>query len=212
MIPFDSEFLRALNKDLKIAPAVPSTGSSSLDRLAKSGKEASGAAGWGSVSYFRVMLRFTPVGLRTLEGASGHSTKLYRKKNEGDARMLRPFLALLGCQVTGEVVRQVSGIPLSGPIIGLILLLAALMVRGGASDEFCRSGQAMLGYLSLFFVPPGVGIMQHLALLRAYWLPMLLALIVSTALAMVSGALVMKSVEQLRLRRRLSIIVNAAAD
>ena len=77
--------------------------------------------------------------------------------------MVRAFLALLGCQEMGEVVRQVSGIPLSGPIIGMILLLAALIVRGGASDEFCRSGQTMLGYLSLFFVPLGVGVMQHLA-------------------------------------------------
>ena len=68
---------------------------------------------------------------------------------------------------------------MSGAIIGMILLLAALMVRGGASDEFCRSGQAMLGYLSLFFVPSGVGIMQYLPLLRAHWLPLLLALIVN---------------------------------
>ena len=125
--------------------------------------------------------------------------------------MLRAYLGLLGCQAAGEVIRQVSGIPLSGPIIGMILLLAALIVRGGASDEFCRSGQAMLGYLSLFFVPPGVGIMQHLPLLRAHWLSILLAVIVSTALAMASGALVMRSVERLRQRRRIPIILNASA-
>ena len=126
--------------------------------------------------------------------------------------MLRTYLALLGCQAAGEVIRQLSGIPLSGPIIGMILLLAVLMMRGGASDEFCRSGQAMLGYLSLFFVPPGVGIMQHLPLLRAHWLPLLLALIVSTALAMASGALVMQSVERLRRGRQLPVILNASAD
>lgn len=125
--------------------------------------------------------------------------------------MLRTYLALLGCQAAGDVIRQVSGIPLSGPIIGMILLLAALMVLGGASDEFCRSGQATLGYLSLFFVPPGVGIMKHLPLLRAHLLPILLALIASTALAMASGALVMQSVERLRRRRRVPIILDASA-
>jgi putative effector of murein hydrolase LrgA (UPF0299 family) len=126
--------------------------------------------------------------------------------------VLRTYLALLACQAAGEVVRQVTGIPLSGPIIGMMLLLAVLMVRGGASDEFCRSGQATLGYLSLFFVPSGVGIMQHLPLLRAHWLPVLLALIVSTALAMASGALTMHSVERLRQRRRIPIAINALAD
>jgi holin-like protein len=125
--------------------------------------------------------------------------------------VLRAYLALLGCQAAGEVVRQVSGIPLSGPIIGMILLLAALMVRGGASEEFCRYGQATLGYLSLFFVPSGVGIMQHLPLLRAHWLPLLLALIASTALAMASGALAMRSVERLRQRRNIPIVLDASA-
>lgn len=126
--------------------------------------------------------------------------------------MLRTYVVLLGCQAAGEVIRQVTGIPLSGPIIGMIAFLALLVVRGGPSDEVCRSGQVILGYLSLFFVPPGVGVIQHLPLLRAHWLPILLALIVSTALAMVSGALVMRSVEQLRLRRRLPMILNASAD
>ena len=124
--------------------------------------------------------------------------------------MLRTYLALLGCQAAGEVIRQASGIPLSGPIIGMILLLGALIVRGGASEEFSQSSQATLSYLSLFFVPPGVGIMQHLPLLRAHWLPILLALIASTALAMTSGALVMQSVERLR-RHRNPIMLDASA-
>jgi holin-like protein len=126
--------------------------------------------------------------------------------------MLRTYLVLLGCQAAGELIRHVSGIPLSGPIIGMILLLVVLMVRGGASDEFCRSGHATLGYLSLFFVPSGVGIIEHLPLLRAHWLPVLLALIVSTALAMASGALVMQSVERLRQRRPAPVILNASVS
>jgi holin-like protein len=125
--------------------------------------------------------------------------------------LLRTYLVLLGCQAAGEIIRQISAVPLSGPIIGMILLLAALMLRGGASDEFCRSGQSTLGYLSLFFVPPGVGIMQHLPLLRAHWLAVVLALIVSTALSMASGALAMRSVERLR-QRRIPVILNASAD
>jgi len=49
-------------------------------------------------------------------------------------------------------------------------------------------------------------------LLRAHWLPILLALIVSTALAMASAALVMRSVERLRQRRRIPVILNAPAE
>jgi holin-like protein len=124
--------------------------------------------------------------------------------------MLLTYLVLLGCQAAGEVIHHVSGIPLSGPIIGMILLLAVLMVRGGAPDEFCQSAQATLGYLSLFFVPPGVGIIEHLPLLRAHWLPVLLALIISTSLAMASGARVMRSVERLRQRRHTPVIFDVS--
>jgi holin-like protein len=146
-----------------------------------------------------------------MQGAAVGRSNPVAAGKQREVRVLRTYLALLGCQAAGEVIRQMFGIPLSGPIIGMILLLAVLMVRGGASDEFCRSGQVTLGYLSLFFVPPGVGIMQHLPLLRAHWLPVLLALIVSTALAMASAALGMHSVERLRQPRRLRIILNAPA-
>jgi holin-like protein len=116
-------------------------------------------------------------------------------------RMLQTFLMLLGCQAVGELLHQLCRIPLSGPIIGMVLLLIALTIRGGASEEFNRSGHALLGYLSLFFVPPGVGVMRNLPLLRAHWLPILLALILSTVLAMISGALVMQSLKRLTQRR-----------
>ena len=92
---------------------------------------------------------------------------------------------------------MLTRLPLSGSIIGMILLLAGLMLRGGAPEEFTRTGHATLGYLSLFFVAPGVGVMQHLSLLRTEWLPIIAALVASTVLAMISGALVMQSVNRL---------------
>jgi holin-like protein len=111
--------------------------------------------------------------------------------------MLRTCLVLLACQAVGECIRQLSGVPLSGPLIGMVLLVCALVAKGGASEEFTRSAQSLLGYLSLFFVPPGVGVIQHLDLLRAHWAALLTAVVVSTALAMTSGALVMQSVDRL---------------
>jgi len=124
--------------------------------------------------------------------------------------MLRTYLVLLSCQAAGEIIHQLVGLPLSGPIIGMVLLLVALSVRGGASEEFTRSGQSTLGYLSLFFVPPGVGVMQHLALVRAQWLPTLLAVIISTVLAMISGAIVMQSVNRMRQRHRNRVVLGAS--
>ncbi|HTW53134.1 MAG TPA: CidA/LrgA family protein [Stellaceae bacterium] len=126
--------------------------------------------------------------------------------------MLRTYLVLLICQAAGDIIHQLAGLPLSGPLIGMVLLLVVLTIRGGASEEFRRSGQATLGYLSLFFVPPGVGIMEHLALIRAQWLTMLLAVIISTVLAMISGAIVMQSVNRLHRRSRARVLLGASVD
>lgn len=126
--------------------------------------------------------------------------------------MLRTYLILLGCQTAGETVHQLSGVPISGPVIGMVLLLAVLSGRGGASDEFVRSSNGTLRYLSLFFVPPGVGIVQQLPLLRTEWLPMLLGVVISTALAMISGALVMRSVNRLVQQSRRVPIPQQVAD
>ena len=45
--------------------------------------------------------------------------------------MLRTYLVLLSCQAVGETIHQLVGLPLSGPIIGMVLLLVVLTVSGG---------------------------------------------------------------------------------
>jgi holin-like protein len=134
---------------------------------------------------------------------------LHWSAKNGAGRMLRAYLILLLCQAAGEVLHTVTHIPLSGPIIGMIVLLAALALRGGPSAEFARVGHSTLGYLPLFFIAPGVGVMRHLPLLRAQWLPILVALVASTVLAMISGALVMQSVNRL-LRQQARLPATAA--
>jgi len=121
--------------------------------------------------------------------------------------MLRTYLVLLSCQAAGEMIHQLTRLPLSGPIIGMVLLLISLQTVGGGSEEFNHAGQSTLRYLPLFFVPAGVGVMQHLALMRTLWLPTLLALIISTALAMISGAIVMQSVKRLQRPHRAGAVL-----
>jgi holin-like protein len=126
--------------------------------------------------------------------------------------MLRTYLVLLSCQAVGELLHHVSRLPLSGPIIGMVLLLIFLQMAGGGSEPFNLAGQSILRYLPLFFVPPGVGIMQHIALMRTMWLPTLLALIISTTLAMISGAIVMQSVKRLQRPHRAGAVLKTVGS
>ncbi len=74
--------------------------------------------------------------------------------------------------------------PIPGPIVGLLLLLAFFLVRRGVPEPVETTARGLLGYLSLLFVPAGVGIMRYLDLIERSWLPIVAAILGSTVLTM----------------------------
>jgi holin-like protein len=110
------------------------------------------------------------------------------------------FLILVGCQLTGEVLRRTLHLPLPGPVIGMFLLAAALMVGrddqavGGPDSQLSRTANALIANMGLLFVPAGVGVIAEFGVLRQNWLPILVGLLVSTVLGLVVTGLVMHRV------------------
>jgi holin-like protein len=98
--------------------------------------------------------------------------------------MLQGLTLIFLCQLAGEALVRLLGVPFPGPVAGMVILLAALIVAKGPSDPLRRAGFGLLRYLPLFFVPAGVGLVAHGPRLRADWLPILLAIIGSTLLTM----------------------------
>ena len=105
-------------------------------------------------------------------------------------RTLEGFALLLLCQSAGELLSRALHLPFPGPVVGLLLLLLALNWRAvqhrvGAVAEF------LLAHLSLLFVPVGVGVMTHLALLSAHGLQLVAVIVLSTwvGMAVTAGVL-----------------------
>ena len=109
-----------------------------------------------------------------------------------------PFVTLLlVCQLAGEVVARLLGLPLPGPVIGMAILFAGLVARGGVPEGLQAAARGILEHLSLLFVPAGVGVMLHLSLVAEEWLPISAALVVSTVLTIAVTALVMVGLTRL---------------
>jgi len=106
--------------------------------------------------------------------------------------MYRPFLILLVCQLLGELIARAAALPVPGPVLGLAFLLAALLARGGPDDSLAGVANGLLQHLSLLFVPAAVGLVQHLPRLEREALPIVVALVVSTALTIAVAALVFR--------------------
>jgi putative effector of murein hydrolase LrgA (UPF0299 family) len=106
--------------------------------------------------------------------------------------VLTLFILLLVCQLAGEILVMASGLPLPGPVIGMLLLFITLMVRGGVPDGLEKMAGALLSNLSLLFVPAGVGVMLHAELLGREVLPIALSLVLSTLITIIVTGWVMQ--------------------
>lgn len=114
---------------------------------------------------------------------------------DGLSRTGAPMLAYLTlifcCQLIGELVVTATQLPVPGPVVGMALLFVGLLARGVIPDDLAVTGDALIGNLSLLFVPAGVGVMLHAGLIGDDWLPISAALVVSTVLTIAVTALVM---------------------
>lgn len=104
---------------------------------------------------------------------------------------------LLVYQLVGEVISQSLELPLPGPVVGMALLFATLLVRGKLADGLRDTAEGLLRHLSLLFVPAGVGVILHLHLIQSEWKAISAALIVSTIATIAVTALVMVGLARL---------------
>jgi holin-like protein len=106
---------------------------------------------------------------------------------------MSPFLVgaswLLVFQCGGEAVSRLLGLPVPGPVVGMLLLFVALRVRDRVPEAVGAAADALARHLSLLFVPAGVGVMMYFGRLAGEWLPIAAALLVSTVAAIAASAL-----------------------
>lgn len=112
--------------------------------------------------------------------------------------MIAYLTLILCCQLAGELIVVATAIPVPGPVLGMVILFVGLRIRNGVPDGLARVVDALLGNLSLLFVPAGVGVMLHLSLIRREWLAVSTALVASTVLTIAVTAAVMVGVGRLR--------------
>lgn len=111
--------------------------------------------------------------------------------------MIPALLALFLSQLAGEAAARALQLPLPGPVLGMLLLLVAFAVFPPLVAAIRPLAQGILGHLSLLFVPAGVGVIGHLNRLGAEGGAILLAVFVSTVLAITVGALTFAAVARL---------------
>ncbi len=103
--------------------------------------------------------------------------------------MILHLTALLVFQLAGEALSRGLALPLPGPVLGMALLFVALAAVPRLAAAIAPTARVLLAHLSLLFVPAGVGVVGHLDRLGTEGAAILVALVLSTVLAIAAGAL-----------------------
>lgn len=114
--------------------------------------------------------------------------------------MIGAVATLLALQLAGEVLVRVLGLPVPGPVLGMLLLFAALALSGRAPDELADTALGILRHLSLLFIPAGVGVIVHLEPVYEVWGRLLFTVVASTLITIVVTAFALIGMQRLLAR------------
>lgn len=95
------------------------------------------------------------------------------------------FLALLLGQLAGEALSRLLALPLPGAVLGLVLMTLILLARRGRTPtSIVHASRALIGVLSLMFVPAGVGLVSLGKVIEGQTTALVVALLVSVVLTL----------------------------
>jgi holin-like protein len=98
--------------------------------------------------------------------------------------VLQGLVLLFGFQFIGEFLARLLDLPIPGSVIGMAMLLLALAAGIVKEESIAEASDLLLKYMTLFFVPAGVGVMLYFDLIAREWLPIIVGTVVSTFVVM----------------------------
>ena len=106
--------------------------------------------------------------------------------------MIRGLVQILLFQGLGEIISKLLGLPIPGPVIGLVLLLATLLMRRRIDADLDLVATAFTQHLGLLFIPAAVGVVMFVPQLADHGLTIAVILLISVATSVAVSALILK--------------------
>jgi len=99
--------------------------------------------------------------------------------------MIRQCFIIFGCLAIGELIVWLTGITIPSSIIGMLLLATLLQMRVIKEEWVKGMSDFLISNMGFFFVPPGVALMLYLDIIKAEFVPIAVATVVSTILVLI---------------------------
>lgn len=99
--------------------------------------------------------------------------------------MIRQCFIIFGCLALGELIVWLTGISIPSSIIGMLLLAGLLQAKVIKTEWVKGMSDFLISNMGFFFVPPGVALMLYLDIIKAEFLPIVVATVVSTVVVLI---------------------------
>ncbi len=116
--------------------------------------------------------------------------------------ILLQLIAITGFYLLGEALQDFFNIPLPGSIIGFLLLFVALFLKIYPLKWIDSGAHFLLAFLSLFFIPATVGIVEYGELFSGKGILLIPIVMASTFLAMAASGWVSQFAAKARAERK----------
>lgn len=111
-------------------------------------------------------------------------------------RIIAQILILYGFYYVGVFIVKFTHLPLPPSILGLLLLFICLQ-RNWIKVDYIKEGAAFLiGFMTLFFIPPMVGIIKYPELFSVDGTLLMVSVIVSTLFAILLTSIICQWIEK----------------
>lgn len=124
-------------------------------------------------------------------------------------KFVKQFLIIVTVSLLGELLAWLIPLPIPGGIYGLILMFCALKFKIFPLSKVKETSKFFIDIMPIFFVPPGVAILDSLDILKAHWWQIALTAILSTFVVMIiSGkitTLILTLIQSIHSKRSLSL-------
>ncbi|ACJ17013.1 Hypothetical effector of murein hydrolase [Thermococcus onnurineus NA1] len=112
--------------------------------------------------------------------------------------MYRGLAIIFGFFLMGEWLSETLSLSIPGSVLGMLLLLGALLSGVIKLEWVENEAEIFVRNMSVLFIPPGVGIVTYLGLIKSQVVPIFGALLISFIVTLLATA---KTVELIRGRK-----------
>lgn len=111
-------------------------------------------------------------------------------------RLIRDFIIIYACLMIGKGIAALLPVKFPASIIGLLVLFLLLSLRIIPARWVEFGAEKILSVIALFFIPPGVSVIQDLTDIRLFGWQLILALVVAWISMMVTITFLFQKMEK----------------